>query len=114
MTETETPAPTARELVECPFCESDDLTVDGGDDRASWVTCENCGCEGPFHRTEAEALRLWNARAEAATLRAEVARLKAALESLVSAADKHRRNFGISPGASEALNVAREALKGGA
>lgn len=79
MTETETPAPTAREA--CPFCggvSAGSLSSAGFDE--IYVICDHCGCDGPVGSTEAEALRLWNARAEAATLRAEVARLKAALE----------------------------------
>lgn len=54
-------------LKPCPFCGSKNL-VDHGEIN-TWISCEDCGAEGPLRRddlweTKAEAAEAWNRRAD--------------------------------------------------
>ena len=48
----------------CPFCQSMDLDLNssGTKNHLFWITCCNCGCEGPLHLTKDEASQYWNTR----------------------------------------------------
>lgn len=53
-------------LLACPFCGSvqlkwDHNETDGGI-TSWWIYCCQCGTEGPFHNTVAQAHELWNMR----------------------------------------------------
>lgn len=58
-------APVAATLADhapCPFCASKiSGVVTNGDDNF-YLSCENCGAEGPTAPTEAEAIAAWNRR----------------------------------------------------
>ncbi len=55
----------------CPFCGSTRVQVQTGECRGAvsdeprleyWITCFGCAAEGPWSRTEAGAVRMWNMR----------------------------------------------------
>jgi Lar family restriction alleviation protein len=50
------------ELKPCPFCGSSDVHIVAGDKCDEWGTCVNCGADGPFRDTEAQAIAAWNRR----------------------------------------------------
>jgi hypothetical protein len=86
------------ELLPCPFCAGSAEFRTSTSGTQQWIRCVNPECDafGPFARTQAEAVAKWNDRAgldtaqaqallvgeEIATLQAEVARLRAALEAV--------------------------------
>ncbi len=45
-------------LLPCPFCGG---VAENGKTAVWWVTCGDCGADGPTHDTEAEAAEAWNA-----------------------------------------------------
>jgi Lar family restriction alleviation protein len=55
-------------LERCPFCgwpAASNFAQVG----VAWVTCTDCGAEGPVEDTEAEAIAAWNRRAPASQAR---------------------------------------------
>jgi Lar family restriction alleviation protein len=50
----------------CPFCGGegvlDSKPHGGGGEHAHFVRCISCGCEGPWMKTEGNAIRFWNMR----------------------------------------------------
>lgn len=51
------------ELRNCPFCNSNDLTVAGGDwEGAYFVMCHNCAAQGSRHEKRQDAIKKWNTR----------------------------------------------------
>lgn len=59
-------------LKDCPFCKSPDGYVKsrehpkgfGGYERAWFVFCPSCGCEGPWTKSGPGAIHAWNRRGE--------------------------------------------------
>ena len=49
-------------LKPCPFCKGNDISVYGAS--VYWAECGDCFCEGPVCKTEKEAIKAWNTRAE--------------------------------------------------
>jgi hypothetical protein len=49
------------ELKRCPFCRSRVIAT-LGNGSWWWVTCENCGCDGPTMSTKDRAIEAWNTR----------------------------------------------------
>lgn len=45
----------------CPFCGGAGL-ISIGSVCHVWVTCDDCGAEGPYKETEGEAVAAWNQR----------------------------------------------------
>ncbi len=73
------------QLIPCPFCGSPDTCICGGRLHAPyWGHCNGCGAEGPFHHDRAEAVRLWNTRAERITLLGRFYRLTLRVRELES------------------------------
>jgi Lar family restriction alleviation protein len=56
----ETPAP-SREPLPCPFCAGVDVDMHDGV-VVFWVSCTDCGCEGPIERSARKAVSSWNRR----------------------------------------------------
>ena len=56
----------AASLARCPFCGSDDLTIQDLSIGAAmaWVRCLGCRSSGPLRETPAEAVAAWNERAK--------------------------------------------------
>ena len=50
------------ELKPCPFCGGKQLSFNNAYG-VCWLTCTDCGCEGPDGYGEAEAIEAWNRRA---------------------------------------------------
>lgn len=53
------------QLKSCPFCGGEgalDGKPHGDGETAHYVRCLSCGCEGPWMKTEGNAIRLWNLR----------------------------------------------------
>lgn len=72
-----------KELLKCPFCGSDDLSVHLDDGFSYYVWCGNCGSlTDNDHLTEKEVIEAWNTRPAEDALKAEIERLKEALESI--------------------------------
>ena len=75
-------------LKPCPFCGGEPILRD----HDMWPMCSACQCEGPgtsFGMSRKRAVTLWNTRTPdpaVAVLEAEVARLREALDGLLSAA----------------------------
>lgn len=64
--------PSSREgnspLPACPFCGGmGDLrdTHHGGEERAYYIVCISCACQGPWAKTPGNAVRFWCMRTEA-------------------------------------------------
>lgn len=75
----------SEELKLCPFCGSAEtpVCIQYKDDQFA-VSCEPCGFGGPDHPQEDIAIELWNTRPVEDSLRAEVERLRKALEALAN------------------------------
>lgn len=52
------------DLRECPFCECTESCVVTSGTHEYFINCFSCGAEGPVGKTEDEANRLWNTRAD--------------------------------------------------
>ena len=53
----------------CPFCKSEDVTIDYEYDEdwvLGWGNCESCGATGPSCETKDAAIAAWNAPGEKA------------------------------------------------
>lgn len=52
-------------LRPCPFCGSSHVySKNRGTADKHWVTCRDCGTDGPFLDDESAAIAAWNRRAE--------------------------------------------------
>lgn len=55
-------------MKECPFCHSKDVEIEKERQEDGWlhyaVTCNYCGCYGPWGATEDYAVEQWNKRGE--------------------------------------------------
>lgn len=55
------------ELLPCPFCGSSRLKMcDFRIGVLHWLRCKDCESDGPYKKTEAEAITAWNTRADIA------------------------------------------------
>ena len=71
----------SEELKACPFCAKEMQKIEHGD--SEWIVwCANCGAIGPNDLTRDRAEKMWNMRRPEAALRADNARMKAALEKI--------------------------------
>ena len=96
------------ELKPCPFC-GDPMEWRKGDYAAHTDQSKNC----PLVNQGFTILEAWNTRAEADPLRAEVARLRAALQMSVGQEVFVMRNGFSGPYETDASRVARAALAHG-
>lgn len=57
--------------MNCPFCDCSDQEVDemflsGAGDPVFFLSCPECGCQGPIGLTPEAAVKVWDHRASAA------------------------------------------------
>ena len=55
------PKPPFEKMQNCPFCDSDYLTIKIQDD-LTWGHCRACGCDGPVRSERHNAIGVWNRR----------------------------------------------------
>ena len=69
-------------INDCPFCHREGCVLNSSaNDNLHWVTCEECGADGPAEKERESAINYWNGPGEDITaLRKDCDRLRRELD----------------------------------